>query len=116
MPDKKTGTATSNEEAKPKTKTKKVTKPVTETPKPPKNGEITKDVPTEIEVIKPAEIIDNQIIFTQNHLELIKNQIAPNSSPEEFDLFIMMSRRMRSGIFFSINISKHLFPLSTHIT
>lgn len=50
----------------------------------------------ELAVVKPAEIDHSgQIVFTTKHLELIKNQIAPNSTPEEFDLFVMMARRTR---------------------
>jgi len=72
--------ATSNEEATQKTK---------------ESVQVIPEPSKEIDVIKPAEIVDNQIIFTPKHLELIKNQIAPNATNEEFDLFIMMSRRMR---------------------
>ncbi len=49
----------------------------------------------DLQVLEPAEIKDGQIIFTHKHLELIKNQIAPTATPEEYDLFIMMARRTR---------------------
>lgn len=49
----------------------------------------------EPEVLKPAEIVNDQIIFTQKHLDLIKNKIAKDATQEEYDLFIMMARRTR---------------------
>lgn len=45
--------------------------------------------------ITPAEIRDGQIIFTQKHIALIKSQIAPTATQSEFELFLMMARRMR---------------------
>lgn len=49
-----------------------------------------------LSVVEQAAIDPNgQIIFTPKHLQLIKDQIAPNSTKEEFELFIMMARRSR---------------------
>lgn len=45
--------------------------------------------------VEPAEIRDGQIIFTQKHLDLIKSQIAPNATRDEFETFLMMAKRMR---------------------
>lgn len=49
------------------------------------------------EPIAPAEIDQKtgQLMLTSKHLDLIKTQIAPTATPEEFDLFIMMARRTR---------------------
>lgn len=49
----------------------------------------------ELSVLEPAKIVDDQIIFTKAHLQLIKTQIAKDASKEEYDLFMMMARRMR---------------------
>ncbi len=51
--------------------------------------------PRVLEVIEPAKIENDQLMLTPKHLELIKSQIAKDSTPEEFDLFIMMARRTR---------------------
>jgi len=49
---------------------------------------------TVVAPLPPAKIDKSgQIIFTQKHLDLIKSQIAPKATQEEFELFIMMARR-----------------------
>jgi len=51
--------------------------------------------PSEIEVVKPAEIKDGQLILTPKHKALIKEQIAPNATNQELDLFFMMAYRTK---------------------
>jgi phage recombination protein Bet len=46
-------------------------------------------------IIQPAEIKNGQLMLTSKHVELIKNQIAKDATPEEFDMFIMMAMRTR---------------------
>lgn len=61
-------------------------------------GEIKEEVqiqPVNLEVVKPAEIKDGQINFTPKHLQLIREQIAKDASPAEFELFLMMAYRAR---------------------
>lgn len=50
---------------------------------------------TAIEEVRPAEIKDGQLILTEKHKQLIKDQIAPNATPEELQLFFMMAHRTR---------------------
>lgn len=50
---------------------------------------------TKVEETKPAEIVDGQLILTNKHKELIKNQIAPTATKEELDLFFMMAYRTK---------------------
>lgn len=64
--------------------------PKVETPEP-KEDKIEK-----IENLTPATIDKSgQLVFTDKHLALIKNNIAKDATKEEFELFIMMARRTR---------------------
>lgn len=49
----------------------------------------------QLDVIEPPRIQNNQIVFTPKHLDLIKTQIAKDATPEELQLFMMMSYRTR---------------------
>lgn len=55
----------------------------------------TGDVKSEELTIQPAEIVNDQIVFTPKHLSLIKNQIAKDATPDEFNMFLMMAYRTR---------------------
>ena len=49
-----------------------------------------------VEDLKPAEIDKNgQLILTEKHKQLIKDQIAPDATPAELQLFFMMAHRTR---------------------
>lgn len=50
---------------------------------------------TELEIVKPAEIKNGQLILTPKHLDLIKTQIAKDATPAELELFLMMAYRTR---------------------
>lgn len=52
---------------------------------------------TEIETVQPAEIDPKtgQLILTAKHRQLIKDQIAPDATKEELELFFMMAFRTR---------------------
>ncbi len=74
---------------------KKQATPTGVEPKLKKIKKVKKEVAvTEDTTITPAEIKDGQIIFTPKHVALIKSQIAPTASQTEFELFLMMARRM----------------------
>ena len=61
-----------------------------------KKESVVVPVENELEVVSPAEIDSSgQLILTQKHLKLIKDQIAPKSTQSEFELFVMMARRTR---------------------
>lgn len=47
------------------------------------------------EIIAPAEIKNNEIIFTEEHVKLIKNSVAKDLTEVEFQLFMMMAKRSR---------------------
>ena len=48
-----------------------------------------------VDDLKPAEIKNGQLILTDKHKKLIKEQIAPDATPEELQLFLMMAHRTR---------------------
>lgn len=47
------------------------------------------------ETVMPAEIKNGQLILTDKHKQLIKEQIAPDATKEELELFFMMAYRTR---------------------
>lgn len=67
----------------------------TEVPKEPAAKVVKQE--TAIETVQPAQIDPktNQLVLTPKHIELIKTQIAPTATQEEFELFIMMAYRTR---------------------
>lgn len=47
------------------------------------------------EELRPAKIVDGELVLTENQKMMIRKQFAPEASDEEFNLFVMMAYRMR---------------------
>lgn len=71
-------------------------------PEKPEVEDKPKEVPTteetavaNVETVQPAEIHNGQLMLTDKHKQLIKEQIAPDATQAELDLFFMMAYRTR---------------------
>lgn len=48
-----------------------------------------------VEVVEPPKIINGEIVFSQNYVQLVKNQIAKDLNQDEFAMYLMMAKRFR---------------------